>query len=355
MLKEQINIFIIYHPYTVSAVLILGNIFLGFLIEKFFIYFSKVVNKFTSFSFYNLISMSIKNIVVIYMSLYGIYKASLRSQLKIETINLLSQIFNVISIIIFILLAMRLIINYIHLKSQVKGGNNSRAKNFSNTSILDNIIKILAFIIGAVIILGKLGVSITPIITALGVGGIAVALALQDILSNLFSGVYVLISSQIKTGDYIKLPVQNIGGTVIDITWRTTLIKTSYNEFIYIPNSLISSSIVDNYTQTTEGYLFDIPIIITYDSDLEKAEEVIFETAVNVLQNTDLSYESFEPIVRFKEFGTYGIKVSAVLKCNKYSSLFYIKHKFIKELSKNFKKENIKIAHLNSDFTLNNN
>ena len=72
-------------------------------------------------------------------------------------------------------------------------------------TISSNILKLVIYIIGLMVVLQTLGISIAPILTALGVGGLAVALALKDTLANLFSGLHILLSKQIKPGDYIKL------------------------------------------------------------------------------------------------------------------------------------------------------
>ena len=114
------------------------------------------------------------------------------------------------------------------------------------TSIFANLTKILIFLIGALIIMQTLGISIMPILTTLGVGGLAISLALQDTLSNLFSGLHLILSQQIKPGDYVKL---NTGeeGYVADITWRNTTLRQLQNNMVVIPNSKLASTIVVNY------------------------------------------------------------------------------------------------------------
>ncbi len=96
------------------------------------------------------------------------------------------------------------------------------------------------------ILLNLLGVSITPILTALGVGGIAVALALQDTLANLFAGFYVSLAGQLRVGDYIKLDSGG-EGYITDITWRSTTIRALQNNLIIVPNAKLAQAIVANY------------------------------------------------------------------------------------------------------------
>src|SRR5262249_7384234 len=133
------------------------------------------------------------------------------------------------------LIGMRLSINFIiacirHYTKQ------SEHRAFPNTSIFENLIRIALFIIGILVILQTLGVSILPIITALGVGGLAVSLALQDTLANLFAGLHMIIARQIKVGDTIQLE-NGQAGLVKDIGWRTTTIKQYSGNLVILPNA----------------------------------------------------------------------------------------------------------------------
>ncbi|MCP4704862.1 MAG: mechanosensitive ion channel, partial [candidate division Zixibacteria bacterium] len=115
-----------------------------------------------------------------------------------------------------------------------------------STSIFSIITRIIVIVIGIMIILQTLEISITPMLTALGVGGLAVALALQDTLSNLFAGFHLLLTRKVRISDWIELE-SGEAGTVIDITWRNTTLKQRRNNIIIIPNSTVASSITTNY------------------------------------------------------------------------------------------------------------
>ena len=99
------------------------------------------------------------------------------------------------------------------------------SENFASTSILATTIDLTVYAIGTLILLESFGISISPLITALGVGGLATALALQDTLANLFSGINILMSKQIKIGDFVKLSTGE-EGHVVDMSWRNTTIRT---------------------------------------------------------------------------------------------------------------------------------
>ena len=76
------------------------------------------------------------------------------------------------------------------------------------TTLTENLVRIVVVILGLLVILNGLGLSITPMLTALGVGGLAIALALQDTLANLFAGFYLTVAKQIRIGNYIRLVVR---------------------------------------------------------------------------------------------------------------------------------------------------
>ena len=114
-----------------------------------------------------------------------------------------------------------------------------------SATVIPLLVKIALFIIGGLVILETEGISIAPILTALGVGGLAVALALQDTLGNLFAGLNTLIAGQIRPGDYIKIDADS-EGWVNDVGWRNTSIRTLANNLVVEPNKRLADSVVTN-------------------------------------------------------------------------------------------------------------
>jgi len=137
------------------------------------------------------------------------------------------------------------------------------------SGLFNAILKSTIYVIGFLIVLNYLGISITPIITALGVGGLAVALALRDTLANLFSGIHIMVEKAIKIGDFVKLE-SGLEGTIEDVTWRTTRIRTPQNNIIIIPNEKLVQAIVTNYDLQDKKVAVSIQIGVSYDSDIEK-------------------------------------------------------------------------------------
>ncbi len=150
----------------------------------------------------------------------------------------------------------------------------------SVTSLTQKLAQIVVLAIGLVWLLKVVfNLSLTPILTTLGVGGLAVALALQDTLSNLFAGFYVSISGLVRIGDYIKL---NTGeeGYVQDINWRCTTMRTTANNLVVIPNNKLGQAIFTNYYLPEPRMGMSISFSVGYDSDIDRVEAILLEETI---------------------------------------------------------------------------
>jgi small-conductance mechanosensitive channel len=211
-----------------------------------------------------------------------------------------------------------------------------------STSIFIHLAQVLVYIIGILVLLQSLGISIAPILTALGVGGLAVALALQDTLSNLFAGIHMIASRKIRPGDYVKLE-SGQEGYVADITWRYTTIRTLSNNMVIIPNAKLSSAIATNYALPDCEISIPIDIGVAYGSDLEKVEAVTAEVARAILKEVAGGVPGFEPVIRYSKFDEFSINFTIILRAQEFTSQYLLRHEFIKRLYKRYRKEGIEI------------
>ncbi len=211
-----------------------------------------------------------------------------------------------------------------------------------STSILVNFARIVVFVVGFLVILQTLGVSITPLITALGVGGLAVALALQDTLSNLFAGLHIILSRKIRPGDYIRLS-SGEDGYVEDIHWRETTVRALRNNIIVIPNSQLASAITTNYHLPETPMSVLVEVGVSYDSDLEQVEGVSLEVAREVVRDVEGAFPEFEPLFRYRRFSDFSIDFVVIMRVREYLNQFAVTHEFIKRLHQRFNEEGIVI------------
>jgi small-conductance mechanosensitive channel len=149
----------------------------------------------------------------------------------------------------------------------------------SVTSLTQKLTQLGVVLLGLTALLRVFNVSLTPILTTLGVGGLAVALALQDTLSNLFAGFYVSISGLLHIGDYIKL---NTGeeGYIADINWRCTTIRGSTNNLVIVPNSKLGQAIYTNYNLPDRRIAISISFGVGYESDIDRVQGILLAESI---------------------------------------------------------------------------
>jgi small-conductance mechanosensitive channel len=208
------------------------------------------------------------------------------------------------------------------------------------TGIVYGVLKGSILTVGFLIILNILGISITPLLTALGVGGLAVALALKDTLSNLFAGLHIIASRQINPGNYIKMSTGE-EGYVADITWRSTTIKAPANNMVIIPNATLASANVTNYDLPDKQVALIVKVTASYSGDLEKVEKIAIAVGKKVLESVPGGVPDFEPSVRYNTFGDFGIDLSVILRVKELADQYLVKHEFIKTLHRRFREEGI--------------
>ncbi|PKL52136.1 MAG: mechanosensitive ion channel family protein [Nitrospira bacterium HGW-Nitrospira-1] len=211
------------------------------------------------------------------------------------------------------------------------------------TGLAYGILKGTIFVVGFLITLSFLGISITPLITALGVGGLAVALALQDTLANLFAGIHILVEKSIRVGDFIKLETGQ-EGYVEDITWRTTRVRMLPNNTVIIPNSKLSQSVVTNYYLPEKRMSLLISISVSYSSDPEKVETILVEEAKKAAGEVSGLLRDPEPFVRFiPGFGESSLDFTLICQVQEFVDQYLAQHELRKRIFRRFKEEGIEI------------
>lgn len=191
--------------------------------------------------------------------------------------------------------------------------------------------------IGVLMILDQLGISISPLLTGLGIGGIAVALALQPLLTNLFAGSYMMSDSSIRDGDYVTV-LNGPSGYVIDIGWRATRLRTVEGELVIVPNATLAAAIVTNHGS---GRPEDVSLVypIPYGHDLERVEQVAGEVLRAVVQERDDAVKDYRPRVRFQRMGDARIECFMQVRARSRMEAPVLTHVMIKRLHERFQTE----------------
>jgi small-conductance mechanosensitive channel len=196
--------------------------------------------------------------------------------------------------------------------------------------------------LGALYLLSTLGLNIGPLLAGGAVGGVVLAVALQDTLSNLFAGLFISLDRPVSVGDYIKLQ-SGEEGFVVEIGWRSTKVRLWANNVVVIPNSLLSKSLVTNYFLPEQEMSVYVPCGVAYDSDLERVERVTVEVAKEVMDRVHGASTDWQPVVRWKEFADSAITFVTALRVCEFGAQYELQSEFIKALLQRFREEEIVI------------
>lgn len=266
----------------------------------------------------------------------GIRIALRYHNLPVSWQNTVSQLWQSIFILAVTFYLARLVGRFINQKMSDMNGL------LPTATLLQNVAKGVVSIVGLLVLLQSLGISVAPMLTALGVGGLAVALALQPTLSNLFSGIQIIAARKIRIGHFIRLE-EGLEGYVTDINWRSTTIRALSNQTIILPNTKLADSTITNTWIPDPEIAVPIPVGVGYESDLEFVERVTLEVAKSIQGTHPGAAPNFEPAVRFVEFGDSSINFKVVLRAKEFSEQFLMRHDFIKALHARYKKEGVNI------------
>ncbi|MCI0898138.1 MAG: mechanosensitive ion channel family protein [Chloroflexi bacterium] len=196
--------------------------------------------------------------------------------------------------------------------------------------------------LGALLVMDLLGINISPLIAGLGLGGLAVALAIQPTLANLFAGTYVMTEGVIATGDYIQLS-DGIKGYVVEVGWRSTRIRDWRNNLVVVPNAKFAETIITNYQQPTPEVSVFLECGTSYDSDLYRVEEVCLEVMDEVIANEPMAVKDYGKYFAFDKFGESNVNFWLFIRATDRWGSFVVQSALMKLLHKRFKEEGIAI------------
>jgi small-conductance mechanosensitive channel len=206
-----------------------------------------------------------------------------------------------------------------------------------------NIIKFIIIFIGLALIINRIGIKLMPIWAAMGMGVLPAAFVIKDILSSFYAGLNILASKQIVKGDYIKVDSDH-EGTVIEISWRTTLIRSISNTVIVVPNVKLLSTTVTSFHFHSSEVTGSVDCRVAYGSNLEHVEKVAVFSAQEIINGSEDTIKTYTPIVRFIGFSDYSIIFSLFFRVKSVYSKAFVQSEILKKIYKNFNAEKIKVS-----------
>ena len=204
------------------------------------------------------------------------------------------------------------------------------------------VLPLAIYSIALLVTLDGLGVAISPLLAGFGIGGLAVALAVQPTLSNFFAGTYLVTEGELKEGDFIELD-GGPSGYVVDVGWRSTKIRSRFNNLVIIPNSKMVDTIVTNFYSPTPAMNVIVNCGVSYDSNLKQVEEIVTEIANDLVKTSPYAIEEVDPFIGFSNFGDSNIDSFVFLQAKDRTESFILKSELIKRIHQRFEKEDIEI------------
>ena len=200
----------------------------------------------------------------------------------------------------------------------------------------------LVYALGGLLVLDLLNVNISPILASLGLGGLAVALALQPTLANLFAGTYVMTEGVVHPGDYIELE-NGVAGYVIDVGWRSTRLRTWTNNLVVVPNSRFAETIITNYQGPIPAVNIYLTCGVSYDSDLALVERACQEEMDTLLESDPRAVREYGAYFAYESFDDSNITFYLFIQARDRIASFEVQSELIRMVHQRFREEGIVI------------
>ena len=207
---------------------------------------------------------------------------------------------------------------------------------------VQRILPIVIYSVAFMVALESLNISISPLLAGFGIGGLAVALAVQPTLGNFFAGTYLVTEGELKTGDFIEIH-GGPSGFVVDIGWRSTKIRSRFNNLVVVPNSKMADSVITNFYSPEPALNVIVDGGVSYDADLVNVERIVREVAENIVMNSPDAVKEAETFFGFKEFGDSNINFWVFIQAKDRAASFTLKSELIKDIKRRFNDEGIEI------------
>ena len=207
--------------------------------------------------------------------------------------------------------------------------------------MLRRVLGLAVWLAGGLVVLGTLGIEISPLLAGLGIGGVAVALALQPLLANVFASSYMLSDQSIRVGDRVEI-AGGPAGTIEDIGWRATRIRGGGHEIVIVPNSTLATAIVTNY-DVAGGVDAEVALRVGAASDLDAVERVCRDELTRVRDASAEAMAGEPPVVRYEAFEGRFVRLTLRLRAAAAGDTGALRHAMIRGLHARLRAEGIDI------------
>jgi small-conductance mechanosensitive channel len=338
-----------FQPWLGPAITIMLGLLVGVMIERLTLAMVGKLLSHTSIELNNTISNALRGVILWLVTMWGTYVATYGMPFLPEAhLALIRRMVFVMAM----LLSIRLLAKMAVTVGRFYLNYSNAFTALPNTSIFENIIRFSVYVLGSLMLLQTLGVSIVPLVTTLGVCGLAISLALQDSLANLFAGIQMLLAQQIRVGSTIQLENGTVG-EVVDIAWRTTTLRQLSGNMVILPNGKLASNILINYKNPHPDLTVTFQLAVPLNADLQRVEEIAHEEAQAIglamlkQKNGSINQKNktmaLDTVVRFLSYGESWINMAISLPFSIAMDGGLVRHELFKALHRRFIAENIRL------------
>ena len=326
-------------PVIAACGIVVLSLVLGLLVRRLVLASLAQLAAKTPWAFDDVVVTSLRRPLPLWFSFGGLFVALHVLELPEAIGNITTKVLVVLLIASITFWAASLAAKLFDLASEPDGTPAARS-----AGVIRYVVKVAVLAVGVLVLLSTLGISVAPVLTTVGIGGLAVALGLQETLANLFAGIQVTLAGNIRIGDFVRLE-SGEEGFVEDIAWRAARIRTLPNNSVLIPNNRLAQSVVTNYHRPSRDLAVLVQVGVHYASDLDHVERVTCDVARKVMQTVPGGVPDFEPFIRFHTFGPSSVDFTVILRAREFGENFVVKHQFIKALMSAYKAEKIVIPY----------
>jgi small-conductance mechanosensitive channel len=316
-------------------VVFIAAVIVGLLLERFVVRALYDRAKRNGWIAWQLLFESIRGVVLLLCAALGIYVDLLLFPFRSDQERSANRALIVIVIWAVTVVAARVAVRLV---GGLTGEGEASAKK---ASLFKTVISAVLYVVGALVVLQYLGINIGPMLTALGVGGLAVGLALRDTLANFFSGLVIIASRRLRVGDYIRLE-DGREGFVSDITWLQTVIRDETNALIVVPNERLATGTYTNLSLPIEQTRAQVTVNVAYGNDPALVESETREVAASVSE--EFAPRAAAPVVRFMNANEIGLTVAVLVNVARPWELPRARHELYKRLLDRYRQRGIVVA-----------
>ncbi len=317
-----------------------GGLVLAWLVAKLARRVIHAFTKSTETEIDDLIVDAIRGSVIAFIAIQGVYIGLLTLSYLDDHRVSIRRVWVALMLLLVIMAIRRLVLDLLDWFARRPGTEALPGLDPRSMPFVRRILNVLIIAIGLLLVLDAIGFSVSPLLAGLGIGGLAVALALQPLLSNVFASSYIITDASVAVGDYIEVDGGPVG-IIEDIGWRATRIRTFDNNIVLVPNSALADSTLTNYDSADARADARVDSGVAYEEDLDRVEAVVLEELYALAESLDVVDRDRTPLFRFSEFGDSNVGFFVKMRAKTWSDSFLLKHEMMKRIHARLNAEGI--------------